>query len=410
MNYLRRCIRLGVEDESCVIPFYMTTLSQRDILLRYLSASSSYSECLPLYWKIEVADQHNGWFEGVALHYRVSDHSFHIIIRNSNSSNNTNGNNNDKDKLVEAYNDYLAYDHRVIRLVECCDYYSKPLFNQFVRDSVISVQWDIDWLEDYSSSLSSYSPSVRVSNVPQHAVSSYSSRFGSHLIAGSQHSNQACRLPKRKWNSRAICYLRALNVVLVDRSTVTSSPASSCSPYDPTNEIPRNYVMLYLDENICLHQCHDSVSWNEFRRLVMDEPDILSSIHAKQQVSDVKRWSNVFFASATAKVPSLASVSSKVSSVSANPFNSCAVSVVNKKEDSVISGCHTCVICLENDISNIAFIPCGHQVVCEGCSSTVINRKAKYSSFSSSSRNVLADHLCPICRSSVQSCLRVYKV
>jgi hypothetical protein len=67
----------------------------------------------------------------------VSDHSFHVIIKNGSSANS--GNSDDKDKLEEAYNDYLAYDHRVIRLIECCDYYSKPLFNQFVRDSVIGV-------------------------------------------------------------------------------------------------------------------------------------------------------------------------------------------------------------------------------------------------------------------------------
>jgi hypothetical protein len=421
MNYLQRCIRPGVEDEPCIIPFYTTTNSQRDILLRYLSSSSSFTECLPLHWKIEVADQHNGWFEGVALHYRVSDHSFHVIIKNSNSANSSNG--DDKDKLEEAYNDYLAYDHRVIRLIECCDYYSKPLFNQFVRDSVMAVQWDIDWLEDCPSlslpSTLGSSLSASAFNVHQHDSSSYSSRFGSVVNARSEHHTNV-RRQQKKWNSRATYYLRALNVVLVEAHELVVLALSSTScppPSNLTNEIPRNYIMLYLDQYVCLHQCLDSASWNEFHRLVMDEPDILSSLRARQQVKDVKKWSYAFSASVSVKSTSSSSAPSQQShtaslspSKQSFPISSRTISGPNKKEEAVIPTCHTCVICLENEICNIAFIPCGHQAVCEHCSLTILPRKPKSSSYRSLPWNVQASNLCPICRSSVQSCLRVYKV
>jgi hypothetical protein len=94
MNYLEKSISFGIENEKCAIPFYQTTVPQREILLYYINSCPSARKLLPIQWRVEIADQCNGWFPAVAVHYRVRDHSFRVIVLDS------------KDPTRECYNGF----------------------------------------------------------------------------------------------------------------------------------------------------------------------------------------------------------------------------------------------------------------------------------------------------------------
>ncbi|RYH25228.1 RING-HC finger protein [archaeon] len=53
-----------------------------------------------------------------------------------------------------------------------------------------------------------------------------------------------------------------------------------------------------------------------------------------------------------------------------------------------------CVVCLTNPVSSVAFVPCGHQVMCLPCLQDSTKRK---------------DLLCPLCRQVIKQRITIYK-
>jgi hypothetical protein len=229
---------------------------------------------LPIQWRVEVADQYNGWFPAVAVHYRVRDNSFQIIVLDS------------KDPTRECYNGFVPYDYRVIRLHQCQDSHSLALFNQFIRDSVLPIRWEIDWTESSSfSSFSSFSSSS-ADDADQNRNTALSTF---HPFSSS--------FPQRWIRSLAFFFIRANNL-LVTQSTSSEEEVDVDEKENTTEnndiDLPmRNTGVLVLvplinnkQQQIELHFCRDSnqtggcatsseemdtASREEFQRLIFEE-------------------------------------------------------------------------------------------------------------------------------------------
>jgi hypothetical protein len=398
MNYLEKSISFGIENEKCAIPFYQTTVPQREILLYYINSCPSARKLLPIQWRVEVADQCNGWFPAVAVHYRARDHSFRIIVLDS------------KDPTRECYNGFVPYDYRVIRLHQCQDSHSLALFNQFIRDSVLPVCWEIDWME--SSSFSSFSSSSSSSTSDDDA----------------DHSNTALStfsapsFPQRWIRSVAFFFIRANNLLVTQSLPTTVTPSEEEVEEGKENTNKNNATVLVLlplvnnkQQQIELHFCHSSntggsdtfssseeeremdiVSREEFQRLIFEEHCPASWKARNQFLNNSTKDKNH-----KKKKNSNNRSSGHDDNNNDNNHNN---NNNNNNNNNQSSTSNECVICFHGEVSDLAFIPCGHQVICEDCSLQFLPP----SSSSSSSSPSLTNN-CPICRCKIQSVLKIYR-
>jgi hypothetical protein len=408
MNYLAKSIEFGVENEACVVPFYQTSVFQKELLSNHIQQNPACNELLPIHWRVEVADQLNGWFPAYALHYRPTDNHFHIVVHDS------------KYRRRECYNGYVPYDYRVIRLIECHDNYSFALFNKFVRDSLLSVHWEVDWIETMKER---------------------------NLEAEEDLHPHCSHVPPKKWiRSTAYYYIRATNVLVAEdyQSNPSTRPASRCVDLPmkerfPTTtktaqspqSLPKSCVLLYLDYFVVLNYCHNPLLPNsqaakEFQRLIVEEY-CFASAEAREQLKTMmmktgEESSNPTGSSISSLPPKHAFsyrrrhpgslLPPRSPSAAANSSGPLPPLPHHPRGGAGGSPRHhhhnECVICIERPVSNFAFIPCGHQAICEDCVQLVPSASTNSTATTATgSRRIFH---CPICRAKIQSYLKVYRV
>jgi hypothetical protein len=532
---VQACVAPNVDKEHCILAQCRTTKLQIELMKNHLMYYENREE-FPVSWKIEVADQFNGWFPGIALHFNPLAETVHVKILNMNKKPND-----------YVYDGYVPIDHRIVRLVACEDHYSHALFNYIIRKSVISIKWDLLWYRKENQEIgkiirsreetATHSSPLTESIIRRqvNALSTSITSMGVYATA----SDEASMVIDEHFNEwhryTARYYIASLNMLIIEIPCITGSLHSAATGRrNSSTSYPRahaaqlqepehnnisssvaHYVVVKLEEHLLkLHYCHYLVGMNDFERLILEEtvpctsaardqmrsyyqqippessPQILTQPRTSTTATAVRlpsdpryqssyrsasgsssldtveeEWSslslrceskesNLTMSSNTSRTTtSLPSVSPPAQTASRSssrlhrrrhaannlvplpPMNnhhyipstdpnchdwkSCTVS-----KSMVTNPTPLCVICLEKPISNIAFIPCGHQIVCQSCfdfsfASSVLVKKANPSASNpstpvsttsaSSAANRKAAVLCPLCRSSVQNILKVFK-
>eukprot|EP01039_Chlorochromonas_danica_P007878 gene7878-8690_t len=131
MSLIEESVRVGVEEELCILSDYQTPPESIDAFLAHLKRHQE-SEWLPVRWEVEVADEWNGWFAGLALSFCDRSLLLHVVLPSP---------------VKPVYEGEVPLDWRVVRLRRCLDGDSLPLFNLVVRRSAISVHWHVEWHE-----------------------------------------------------------------------------------------------------------------------------------------------------------------------------------------------------------------------------------------------------------------------
>lgn len=388
-NVLLRSISVAAEEEECILSSYNTSRDQRKILRNFLIELSSHQkdddnsatlDAVPIFWSIEVADEYSGWYEARARQFYVSTRQ--LLIEVSDLSG--------KKKIFEGL---VPLDPRVVRLVECKDSYSKALFNQIVRDSIRKVKWELDWFDT----------SIHATSIEK------GSKVTKENSSGEWH------------RSFARYYVPILNAVLVEDYL----PLSNFQSTDDEEEDIRGLAMVYIDQNIRLCKYYERskkslLSLADFVRLILEE-GIKCTHEAREQVATFLRQSldgsHINQSSSSSREIPPYSSSSTSNALAANTS-------MHRSKPKKVS---TCVICMERPIKTVAFVPCGHMILCEACLSMVpakyetpvdssASRHSPQTSISSAAssgnvgvvlgRSCMTE--CPLCRQEIYSKLVVY--
>lgn len=286
------CLDSKSIDENCFLVNFQTKLFHIEGLTKALSSISSEDSLLSISWLIEVADEYNGWFPAIALGYQVSLHQ--LLIKVYNNPN-------------DCFEGLIPIDHRVVRILECQDTSSIPLFNKLIRDSIQTIRWEVDWLD--------YNPKALVSNSKESSM---------------------------KWiRSMAKYYVCMQNVLLVE----------DYLPVSPLDERKGLAQVFVAKNNLRLNKCFKQEGYEEFERLILEE-HIRCHSYARAQI---KFMNNQYFPRNKPPPQSLKSdsIDDELTTISSKSTTS--------------SNFSNCVICLTNPITNIALIPCGHQILCHSC-------------------------------------------
>ena len=370
-NILLRSISIAAEQEDCILSTYVTTKEQRKVLRSLFvslgmhntqSDDASMLDAIPISWKIEIADEYSGWYDAKAKQFYAFTKQILIEVLDMTG----------KETVFEGL---VPVDPRVVRLTECEDEYSQALFNQIVRDSVMKVKWELDWYDT--------SPLKKTSL----------------RITG-----RSSTLAANKWHhSTARYYIPILNALLVE-DYLPISFFHSCDNLSHSDEEEKGLAMVYIDHNVRLCSCETKKRMSDFVRLILEE-GIKCSVKAREQVSD--------FLKNTA-VDNVASSSTKAMIAPA-----CTPSAKKKRSAGL------CVICMERNVKTVAFVPCGHMLLCEQCldlvpapyestpplscpssGSSVGNGSAATDSSFNSMNSTISE--CPLCRQEIHSKLLVY--
>jgi hypothetical protein len=304
---LEASTKSGVESESCILSAYCTTTEQIHKLLERLYTNTN-NEWFSVHWEVEIADEWNGWFAGIATAFCDFRKSVRVCIPGS-------------------YEGEVLLDWRVIRLVNCLDNYSKALYNKIVRDNVLSMQWDVDWFDPSSE----------------------------------------C------WIRSTACYY----FTIVNKILIKDTQQSYSHIIDDTNTKPkyrRQYVCINVDQtSLRLHFCHDKHSRSIFETLIFEE-SIKCTSEARKLI--------------TTKTTSYVNNNSSIF----NRSRYCNKKLTPTMHESV----GYCVVCLEQPVGNVAYVPCGHQVLCNECENLSAMRRR--------------DKQCPVCRQTIVQRLTIYRV
>lgn len=199
-------IRDGVEAEKCVVGQHRTTSDQKNTFMEHIRHYTRTR--IPIEWVIDIADETSGWFYGTAYYYNDVDRTIHVMV---------------PDKLNPTYSGDVPLDHRTVHFIECVDGKTDALFNKIVRDNVVKVRWEVEWLEDDISEDGADSEPI-----PSHWTRSF-----------------------------ARYYIQMTNQILVEDSESAEDGA-------------RSYVMLGADGNIRLLECVKGKGQEDFDRLVLE--------------------------------------------------------------------------------------------------------------------------------------------
>jgi hypothetical protein len=205
-----------VEEEKCILPQYRTTIAQKHAFAEHVS--SNERNHLPIEWVIDIQDESNGWFYGTAYHFDDTARTLHVIV---------------PDKSNPTFDGQIELDHRAVRLVECVDGKSNALFNKIVRDSVVRVNWEVDWFDE------------------------------SELGLAESHSVKGTWIASSAWY-----YIRMTNQLLVEDENFQHQES-------------RAFVLITADKNLKLLNCHKGKGIDDFARLI-DEGVVQSSPKAAE--------------------------------------------------------------------------------------------------------------------------------
>jgi len=95
--------------------------------------------CVSIEWIVDICDTEAGWFIGTALSYtetaekgHKSKGQLHVVVPDSENP---------------TWTGTVECNFQMLRLVECCDESSQALFNELVRESVVPVDWQVEWCD-----------------------------------------------------------------------------------------------------------------------------------------------------------------------------------------------------------------------------------------------------------------------
>ena len=195
----------------CIIPQY-ATLKKHAIQFKSFYDQLSDKSVVPIEWIVDVQDEANGWFYATAYFYNDASGTLHIKV---------------PDKNDPVYEGDVKIDYRLVHLVECVDGHSTALFNKIVRDSLVKVSWRLEWLDG-------------------------------ELEGDDNDENR----PSRWLMSRAICYVRYTNQVLVESPDYFDTGRHILLPAD------KGIRLLGWTRNGQNHEKHNGCQ--DFIRLIRD--------------------------------------------------------------------------------------------------------------------------------------------
>lgn len=211
----------NVEFEKCVVPQFRTTVEQKKIFEEHLLICDINE--IPIEWVIDIADETCGWFYGTAYHYNDSTRMLHVKV---------------PDKENPTFDGLVALDYRTVHLIECVDKKSDALFNKIIRDSIIKIKWNVEWLDDNNSEPALLLPS-----------GSTDETYGSKWVI-----------------STARYCIRMANQLLIEDATPQN---------DDKSGVP-SYVMVALDLNVKLLECYKGRGIEDFQRLITDKTTLFT--------------------------------------------------------------------------------------------------------------------------------------
>lgn len=373
---LAASIRTNACRDNSILPQYRTNSSQIDSQLCAMRASEG-NDWFPIHWEIDVADEWNGWFRGVAVAYHDASTQLQVCV---------------PDPAHPIYQGKIPLDYRVVRLRDCMDMSSVALFNEIVRRSEVKITWEVDWF-DAAPAVNPCKPSSR----PRHPLartSSSCSSYSSNSTSASSSSHSTPSMTSTASSRRDIWkiaiaryYFPILNTILIEDSSTNNRDLAvqeeepSCTSSSPS--IKPRYMVLVINKNLRLRECLDGRGLKEMEYLVFDE-GVRCLEEAKQQIKsfDQKCYKCDHQARET---PPNAPHKHK----SASPRRP-------RDRGKTAQQPSNCVICLSNPVANIAFVPCGHQALCTTCIPDSMRRREHF--------------VCPICRAVVRQQLTIYSV
>lgn len=308
MSLIEESVRAGVEEERCILTDYQTHPDDVHAFLAHLKLHQG-SDWLPVHWEVEVADEWNGWFAGLALSFCDRCLQLHVVLPSP---------------AKPVYEGEVPLDWRVVRLKRCRDGDSLPLFNLIVRRSALSIHWEVEWFE-----------------------------------------------PPAGWKRSVARFLMPIiNTILVENDL-------SC---EEGRRSEKELVALFIEKNLRLLLCHGEKGRESFESLILDEGIRCSEV-AKDQIKG--KCLNGLQVDLAADHALLSETDSK-------PLKKAFPPPSRSRSGRRLS---LCVVCLAQPLDNVAFVPCGHQVLCRSCLTDFQRRR---------------DRTCPICRQPIQHCLTIF--
>lgn len=127
---VQKSIHDDVVNEQFVVASYRTSLFQKDNFVLHLTKFPSTK--VPIEWVVDIADESNEWHYATAYHYDCTNDHIHVMV---------------PDATNPQFDGILELDYRVIKLVECVDKTSSVLFNKIIRDSLLPIHWNVEYLD-----------------------------------------------------------------------------------------------------------------------------------------------------------------------------------------------------------------------------------------------------------------------
>lgn len=318
------------ENMNCILHIYRTTQHQIQLFQNHLNQRSCPENNLSIdvNWEIEVADEFDGWFTGYALSFNARNHTIYIVV---------------PDKQNPTFEGVIDLDYRIVRLLNCLDNYSHALFNKIVRNHIYNIDWEIDWID-----FDNNSSSDGVARYSDQSRTSFYSDITS-LASDSMDSNQPSDQSHGKKSAQPLSWIHATaryyipinNTLLIEESSTVDGKSN------------KSLINLYIDHaNIRLCYCHRYEQFEYFERLIFEE-----SVKCTARASKQIRHYYQYFLPATSLHEERHSQQYIQSIVGRHR----RPKEVHRTEQESSDRDSSCVICFEESITNIAYIPCGHQ-------------------------------------------------
>lgn len=235
---LRSALRLSTINVKCVDQQYVTTEDHVKQFRRFMYTVTDPSK-VSIEWIINIADASNTWFYATAYSYDDVNNSIYIMV---------------PDKCNPSFEGYVSLDYRQVHLIDCCDIVTRPLFNKLIRDSVVKVDWEIDWLDEVLEENADGTSSIQSQWLA--SVARYYIRLTNLLLVDNEKSDSVTsegvvmitvgpdiRLKRAAAKGR-YDYDRLINEKIVDISSVPlEGDSADCGEYEP--------VIVYHNDVMC---------------------------------------------------------------------------------------------------------------------------------------------------------------